>query len=1144
MPSPFKFLDAFTAEDKDAFFGREQEVAQLHFMVQKTPLLLLYGLSGTGKTSLVQCGLANKFDGPDWLPVWVRRQGNLNEALLRALDQLLPEAERSGTVSDRVRALYNRYLRPVYLIFDQFEELVILGKDQEQEREIFARDLKQLVQSGMPCSSILIIREEYIGSLFWLEREIPMLFEYRLRIEPMSRRRVEGVLQQSFKQFNISVEPPDPDRYAEIIQNVGKGRSGIELPYLQVYLDALYRNDYERTEKEGALKRDERGYPALVFTQAEIQQFGDIEEVLDRFVLEQQQQIQQHLGSKFPQAPADTVKKVLNAFVTEEGTKQPTNYQRQAGNILPAGAFMDALALPSLAPEVLTFCIETLQQARLLRVDENSIELAHDSLAALIYQRRSAEERKRDEAKRSIQQFYREWTARRGSYLTRKQLQDFDPYIPQLNLSEVVLGYVQKSRQHRRLLRGVQIGIALVIGLLGVTLLYVRAEKQRKEALTYAIAQARVQALTDPTRALYMLEQTRSAQENDPNWLTAYAEVYNHNEFYEDTLAHTTAAKGVFFAPDSSGILYSWTAQGLYKWTAGHQLADSTSVQDLTGATLSPDGKVLAAGTYDGRLFLFETNKFQLLQQTVQADSNAINALAFSADSRQLFCAGAGSCVIELTRKDTFSITNRKTWADADVVMAMSYLPVQKALLLGFKSGQIARMFKNNIQLLPKNQGHKDQVLAIAEAPDHSGWVSAGRDALIKFWDEKNIPQLTIRGHDRRINRLAWSPDGSRFFSAGNDFQVKAWSPEGDLITTYKGHRNFVNDVAVSPDGTYIASAGDDRVVRLWRVESKVKQHYGPHPDGAGAVAVSRDGRLVLSGGDVGRSAYGDTGNDPNADFEDYIRRFFGLTPRSAYLWDAATGALVRELKGHQGGINAVAIGASGKLLLTASDDRSIIAWNERGDSLRTLQGVHRDKVLSVTLSPDEQTIASGGYDSLLVLWDVSGKMLKTIPHPALVASVAFSPKGDFVLTGCYDGVARLYDRAGKLNAAFTAKDSARINAVAFSPDGQYIMTGDWHNILQIIHLQNKTTLTYTLDAKNKTGGESINAIAVTPDGEHIAVAAEGGIAYCFYFKGETLRPVQSLQHYPKRSVRAVAYTPDGKGVLTGSGDGWVRWWK
>ena len=370
MKSPFKFLDAFTAEDKESFFGREQEAAQLHFMVQKTPLLLLYGLSGTGKTSLIQCGLANKFDGPDWLPVWIRRQGNLNDSLLRAIDQLLPEHERKGAVTDRVRALYNRYLRPVYLIFDQFEELVILGKNDETEQQAFAKNLKHLVQSGMPCTSILVIREEYIGSLFWLEREIPMLFEYRMRIEPMSRRKVESVLKQSFANFNIAVEPPEADRYGEIIENVSKGRSGIELPYLQVYLDALYRNDYARTEKEGALSVNARGYPALLFTQTEIRQFGDIDDVLDRFVTEQQQEIRQSLAMDFPKINPETVKKVLNGFVSEEGTKRPTRYARQDGNICPEPLFLEALALPDLPPEPLRQCLESLQKARLLRSNE------------------------------------------------------------------------------------------------------------------------------------------------------------------------------------------------------------------------------------------------------------------------------------------------------------------------------------------------------------------------------------------------------------------------------------------------------------------------------------------------------------------------------------------------------------------------------------------------------------------------------------------------------------------------------------------------------------------------------------------------------------------------------------------------------
>ena len=49
MKSPFKFLDAYTIEDKDVFFGREKETEALYEMVFETKMLLLYGMSGTGK---------------------------------------------------------------------------------------------------------------------------------------------------------------------------------------------------------------------------------------------------------------------------------------------------------------------------------------------------------------------------------------------------------------------------------------------------------------------------------------------------------------------------------------------------------------------------------------------------------------------------------------------------------------------------------------------------------------------------------------------------------------------------------------------------------------------------------------------------------------------------------------------------------------------------------------------------------------------------------------------------------------------------------------------------------------------------------------------------------------------------------------
>src|SRR5437763_1902376 len=82
---PFKFLDAYSMEDTDIFFGRDEEIEILYEMVFQTSILLIYGASGTGKTSLIQCGLASKFQSHDWLALTIRRGSNINAAFEKAL---------------------------------------------------------------------------------------------------------------------------------------------------------------------------------------------------------------------------------------------------------------------------------------------------------------------------------------------------------------------------------------------------------------------------------------------------------------------------------------------------------------------------------------------------------------------------------------------------------------------------------------------------------------------------------------------------------------------------------------------------------------------------------------------------------------------------------------------------------------------------------------------------------------------------------------------------------------------------------------------------------------------------------------------------------------------------------------------------
>src|SRR5690606_30506406 len=81
--------NAYTQSDRDFFFGREEEIASLYEMVFQTDILLIYGASGTGKTSLIQCGLANKFQPYDWLALTIRRGTDINQSLHHSLQDAI-----------------------------------------------------------------------------------------------------------------------------------------------------------------------------------------------------------------------------------------------------------------------------------------------------------------------------------------------------------------------------------------------------------------------------------------------------------------------------------------------------------------------------------------------------------------------------------------------------------------------------------------------------------------------------------------------------------------------------------------------------------------------------------------------------------------------------------------------------------------------------------------------------------------------------------------------------------------------------------------------------------------------------------------------------------------------------------------------
>jgi hypothetical protein len=245
MASPFKFLDSYTKDDKDIFFGREREVEELYQKVFESKILVIYGVSGTGKTSLINCGLANKFQDSDWLPISIRRGKDIVQRLTDELSAVegAEEPRKAKSNQDRIlksiRSIYLDHFKPIYLLFDQFEEIFIFGT--KDERKEFALIIKSIAESDLSCKLLFSIREEYLASLTEMERFIPKILQNRFRVERMNRQNAINVIEGPCKKFGIAIE----ENFAEsLLDKLGEGGANIELTYLQVYLDKIYRTAF------------------------------------------------------------------------------------------------------------------------------------------------------------------------------------------------------------------------------------------------------------------------------------------------------------------------------------------------------------------------------------------------------------------------------------------------------------------------------------------------------------------------------------------------------------------------------------------------------------------------------------------------------------------------------------------------------------------------------------------------------------------------------------------------------------------------------------------------------------------------------------------------------------------------------------
>ena len=500
----------------------------------------------------------------------------------------------------------------------------------------------------------------------------------------------------------------------------------------------------------------------------------------------------------------------------------------------------------------------------------------------------------------------------------------------------------------------------------------------------------------------------------------------------------------VAFSPDGRTLAWAGEDGRIVLWDVGAgQVARTldSNGKRLYSFAFSPDGRILASGGDDKTVLLWDPRTGRRLGAPLRGHSLPIRAVAFSPDGHTLASAGEDHAVM-LWDARTRKAVGAPLTGHRQRVFGLAFSPDGRMLASAGRDHVILLWDpRTGRRLGTPLTGHTESVRAVVFAKDGS-LASASNDRTVVLWDVDRRQRLGRRlaGGASPLNAVAISPDSRLLVAGADDATIRRWDwrTHAPIDPPLRGDRYHVTSVAFSPDGQTIASGGWEGRVLLWdattgRLRATLPGHA---PHAVLAVAFSPDGKTLASGGADGTVRLWDarSGQPLGGPLTGHTSRVLSLAfgpdggtlasgslDRTIRLWDLGDPQrrgepLTAPTSPSLSPINALAF-APRERLLAGTDDDVVAVWDltkGRGQSLPTVQlGGHAGPVRAIALSPDGRTIASGGTDGSIILWDLDSSQQLGDPiaaHTDGVRSLAFSGDGHALASAGADGDVVVWD--------------------------------------------------------------------------------------------------------------------------------------
>jgi WD40 repeat protein len=960
--NPFPGLRPFTPDESDLFFGRENESGEVVKKLLRNRFVTVIGASGTGKSSLIYCGVLPKVkqkvdqETAAWQFIMFRPGndpfGNLGDAIADTLS-----ANRSKKISiesilldlhlnnDGIAFTLNKYLSgnntKILLVVDQFEELfrystTSAGGDKGSQAAGFVSKLVSAVNSSVTeIFTIITMRSDYIGECAHYQGLTQLINNSNYLVPHMDRENYRQAIEGPVRYAGAAI---DQKLTETMLEDIGDRTD--QLPVLQHAMMRTWTHWQEFDESDRPLSN------------SDYESVGTMSDAMSRHANEAYEE----LDPRGREICEKMFKTITEKGSDNKGIRHPSSVSTIKSVIQCSSeelfAVVEKFRIPSRS-------FITPRQNIPLN-DDSIIDLSHESLMRLwdrlrlwvdeetasvqMYLRLSEASAMFQQGKTSLWrppdlQLAINWRDQHKPTLAWAQRYDtaFERAMAYLRTSEKE--YLDeeegKIRLQRRQMRRTRI-IAMILGTAAIIsvgfmlfafvqkiaadrqtiLAEVRkteAEKQKSIADSTAVVatEARSEAVQNATLAEERAEEARREKEN--------AERQRRIAVINEELAKQNEIMANL-QKDSA----TWAKEQAL-------INEQTAIREREEAL---------------RLRMLSIGKSMSVKSLqVQGQQDLQTLLAYQAY--------------------LFNANNRGLENDADIYNGL-YNVAKQYGNVNYKS------FK----------GHNGEIKSIAFVPGKNEFYTSGYDGKVLKWStegQSQTFQIVYSGTDI-IDVLAVSPDASWLACGSGTSSIKMIPLKGNTIQyDLTGHKGKIKSLIFSFDGRYLYSAGLDGIVLKWDIAARTSKNVASGNVQITSIDISSKGDMLAGISSDGRVIVWDPEKNtdiftiPTTGRNIKVIRFkpdkniiaLGDANGNVELWDIAGRNKISDVKAHNAQVNDIRFNQVYNQMATASNDKTLKLFNNLEDLTEPPITFTDNEgfVLVMQFSPDGQLIVSGAYD-------------------------------------------------------------------------------------------------------------------------------------------------------------------------------------